>query len=1473
MADTQDSTIISKKRRRWLRRTLIGAGLAIILLPLTAFALLQTGWGQRQAIGFANGALADSGLTLEISEINGLVPFDMTIPELRVNDVQGTAISADDLHLSIAAGDLLGGLVTVSDLAAARLVINRVPETPAAPPAPASEPAWPALPIDLAIDRLDLDRLELGAELAGEDLALTVAGSFALGSAAGTATLAVDRLDGPPARVTMTATADPNAETLSLDLVAEEPEGGVVPRMAGWDYDGPWRLELKGDGPLDQWQGRLLATAGSQTLAEIAIGGALDPDTPSLTIAGVLSVPDGLVPPDLAPGEIAVDLAATLTDNAATLAGTINGRGLDLELDATVSLDSPISIDATLNAAAQDMTATLAGLDLPVAGAVQIQARAQGPLNALDGQFSVTTQQLDAFGWTAEQLALQATFNGAPLDQTGTATLSLAMQSPQSADLDMPGYGITAVSLQATVATSGDGGVISVSDLALDAGPHQATGSASFGPENGTIGFDLGLASQASIALASAGFVDAQGRLLADVAGAFNPDAGIGWVEMTAQAQGLALGNPLMDELLGAAPVVEFSGQVDTTYGLQGVAASVRLPAMTIAIDGDLAFDPANDDAPLRFSVDIDSLTRLAGPLGIAPDDLAGALSLTGSVGGVLSDSPRGVIDLTGDSIQFAGQNLDTLSTTLAIQPGEDGQLLAIVDSELGGSYGPVVSGIEASIDLDGSKIVLDAIDVTALGTRLTGDVQIDLATLALDGTLNVAAGNLNSLAALTGTPLTGSANARIALSFADGRQAAAVALTSQAIGLPDTVSTGQVTANVTVGDLLGDLSLRGSATVSNLSAEGVSLEETKVDFSGTLAALNLQVSTSGESTSLGTGQPVSLNADVQLGLADAQTSIVFNSLSASVGDETLDLSQPTSLRLGGNSIVITGLDASLLGGRISGDARLTPGEVDVSIQATNLALGRAAALTGGVGVEAELEQLSIDLSGTGASPTGQVSLTLGGVQIEGDAVVSALADAKLVMNATVRDAMTDIDMSLGNVTANPITFRLANAMRLSLAPIAAEFNHGLPLDGQLLAQTSLRDVAPLIAPSGEILLSGDADVDIRIGGVGGAPVFSGNGTVTNGIVEVAATGLHMTNLNAEIAGDGDRLTITRLTASDLEGGTLSANGWADFGANQSAVEVNLTLNQFLAFNTDYADAAATGTITAAGPLLGPSISGDITIRPAEIRFAEIKTASYVEVDAIDINGSSQLKPEPIDITPPIALPLDLRLSIPNALYVRGYGLESEWGGNLQISGTTALPSITGSINVLRGTLDLAGQPIEIGRGIVTFTGASPPDPLIDIVAVSDREDLQVIVTVSGPASSADFELDSVPSLPREEILSRLLFGIGRGGLSGNQAFQAGRALALLSGGDGDLGVVNTLRGITGITGLSIETDTDAEGNPVGQLGGYVSEDVYLSVSRGSATGSGEAEISVEVFDGIDVQSSVTETGDSRFGVNFEWDY
>ncbi len=1458
-----------------MRRTLFGVLALVTGLPLVAFGLLQTGWGQRQAIAVANGFLAESGLSLQVAGISGLVPFDMAIATLRLDDRAGTAVAAEEIRLSIVAGDLLAGQVTVSEFAAGRIALNHLPETPPSPDSPPAQPAWPELPVDIAVERLDVSRLEIGAAVTGEAMVLTVDGSFALDAEAGATRLTIERLDGRPARLELTARVDPAGNALTLDLVAEEPEGGVVPPLLGWDYDGPWRLVLAGDGPLSDWHGRLVATADDLVLADIAVNGALDLDLPRLAIAGTLMPPAALLPTVIAPEPITVDLTAGLTADAARLEGTLRARGLDLSLDVSASRAAPIVLDATVRAQAQDLEQVLAGLELPVAGDVDLRLEAHGPLDALEGSVALAAEHATAFDWQASDLVLDAAFAGSAMDLVGEVSLSLSMREPESPDIDLRAYGIDAASLHAVASVTAAGGPVTLSDIRLDAGPTQLAGTISLDPEGGPIGFDVALATDAAIALAAAGFEAASGRLAADLAGAYDPDAGLGWLELDARGDGLSLGVPVLDLLVGPSPAVAASGQLDSGYGFQVVTAHVALPGIDVEIEGEVPFAPTEaTSAPVAFTVTIESLTSLAEVLGLPPEEVAGSLTLSGTIDDPLSGAPRATIDVAGDSVLVAGQSLGPLATSLVIAPAEDGRLGAAVDATFEGDYGPVRTAFQAFLDPDANRLALDSIAVDASGARLTGGLDIDLATAAITGTLNLAAGNLRSLAGLTGIDLGGSATARVTLSDRDGQMDAAVTLNARTLDLPDAARIEDLTASATISDLLGaDPRFRATARATTVETSAANLDDATLEASGSLADIDLTLVATGESAYLEEPFPLVVDAGARISPAGDALTVQLGTLTVDFGEEQLLIARPMTIRSAGAALSVTGIDASLLGGRIVGDIAIAPASVDVAVEATDIALDRSAILTGGIGFSAALDSLSVNLSGSGAQPSGTVALAISGVRVQGGSdALSAIEDARLTATAQVRDGLVDLEARVGNIATRPVTLTLSNAMRLSLSPFAAQFDHGLPLDGRLLAQTDLADLNPIIAPAGDILLAGLADLDITIGGVGGAPVLAGDGRISGGALEVVEAGLVLRNLTAEIAGEGRRLTIRSLAATDLRGGSLSASGWADFG--EGTVDIDANLIQLTAFDTDYATVAATGTVTLEGPLGGPAVSGDITVRPAEIRFAEISTAGYVEVDAIDINlQPGQAAPAPLELASPFALPLDVRISVPNALYVRGYGLDSEWGGNLEVRGTTSDPVVVGSLEVLRGTVDLAGRPIEIGRGIVTFTGASPPDPLIDIEAVASLEDLSVSLIVSGPASSADFELQSVPALPQDEILSRLLFGVGRGGLSGNQAFQAGRALALLSGGEGDLGLVNALRNITGITGLSIETATDAEGNPAAQLGGYVADDVFLSVSRGTATGSGQAEISFEVFEGIDIKSSVTEGGDNRVGISFEWDY
>ena len=69
------------------------------------------------------------------------------------------------------------------------------------------------------------------------------------------------------------------------------------------------------------------------------------------------------------------------------------------------------------------------------------------------------------------------------------------------------------------------------------------------------------------------------------------------------------------------------------------------------------------------------------------------------------------------------------------------------------------------------------------------------------------------------------------------------------------------------------------------------------------------------------------------------------------------------------------------------------------------------------------------------------------------------------------------------------------------------------------------------------------------------------------------------------------------------------------------------------------------------------------------------------------------------------SLRLDLRMQAPDKLFVTGMGLDSEWGANFELTGTSAAPRMTGQVRLVRGTLDFAGHSFGLQEGRITFTG------------------------------------------------------------------------------------------------------------------------------------------------------------------------
>lgn len=293
----------------------------------------------------------------------------------------------------------------------------------------------------------------------------------------------------------------------------------------------------------------------------------------------------------------------------------------------------------------------------------------------------------------------------------------------------------------------------------------------------------------------------------------------------------------------------------------------------------------------------------------------------------------------------------------------------------------------------------------------------------------------------------------------------------------------------------------------------------------------------------------------------------------------------------------------------------------------------------------------------------------------------------------------------------------------------------------------------------------------------------------------------------------GSRLAIRSFSGKADNGGDVSGSGTVDLAGLGERVQgrflqvrgPRLDL-RVAARNAHLLDAnGLSATIT--GPLrivsdgLGGTIAGRVRIDEASWALGRAAAADKLpRIATREINV-------PDDIGPANATGGTWRYLInasgESRIDVRGMGLDSEWGANIVLRGTTDNPRIGGEAEVVRGAYSFAGTRFELTRGIISFDENSPIDPRLDIEADTSTTGLTVQVRVTGNATTPEINFSSTPSLPEEEILARLLFGGSITTLPATDALQLGAAVASLRGGGG-MDPINQLRSAIGLDRLRI---------------------------------------------------------------------
>jgi translocation and assembly module TamB len=280
-------------------------------------------------------------------------------------------------------------------------------------------------------------------------------------------------------------------------------------------------------------------------------------------------------------------------------------------------------------------------------------------------------------------------------------------------------------------------------------------------------------------------------------------------------------------------------------------------------------------------------------------------------------------------------------------------------------------------------------------------------------------------------------------------------------------------------------------------------------------------------------------------------------------------------------------------------------------------------------------------------------------------------------------------------------------------------------------------------------------------------------------------------------------------------------------------------------------------------------VSGEVILGPMEIQIPEQSEVSFTNVR---VNNPEVLpkqkwqrnkKQTEVEDT---IVKLDIKVSAPSQVFVRGRGLDTEMRGNLHITGTSGTPHINGQLRTMRGIFNFLDRELAIVEGIMDFRGRIPPSPYLNIEASATTNEITAGIRLTGPVNMPTLKLTSTPNLPEDEILAHLLFGRELRGITPMQGAQLLQALNSLRGGGQGFDPVGDIRKAIGVDRLNI--DANETGDVTVGTGKYITDKIYLGVEGGAGENSGKIKAEIEATRSITIEA---ESGANSNGTRINW--
>ena len=663
---------------------------------------------------------------------------------------------------------------------------------------------------------------------------------------------------------------------------------------------------------------------------------------------------------------------------------------------------------------------------------------------------------------------------------------------------------------------------------------------------------------------------------------------------------------------------------------------------------------------------------------------------------------------------------------------------------------------------------------------------------------------------------------------------------------IADLSDLNQLLGQQLAGKLSGALTLvsagKDAAVAStNLQVSGEGLQIGSQKFSATVTGTGplhaLQLTIVAQAPVL-LGKPANLKAQGQL--QASKHTLTVASANATVHSVDLKLEQPALVDFA-QGLTLSGLHVSAADAHLQVAGEVLP-QLHVNAELTDATPGLIDAILPGY-LDSGTLKATLQLQGSLAHPLGQLRVTGTDLRAPGDAGSLPPVQFSATADLASDGARITLHSSAGDAT------------RMSV-------EGSIPWNGPLAVTASgnvdLARFNPLLESAGR-RISGKIDVNAQVAGTLQVPTVKGSVQLHNGTIHDYRHGIDLTDIQGLLEGTQSELRITQLTGH-AAAGTIAVTG--TLGVLQGGWPVDLRLTARNA--QPFASSIVSGTINADLTLTGAAlheltIAGSVLVNKATV---EIPNRFPPNVAVLDVRRPGEV------VNPPAFGPvfnINVTVNAPRQILIHGRGLDAELGGSLKIGGTARAPSIDGGFDMQRGLFTLAGSRLTFQSGRVSFTGADVTgkiDPTLDFTAQTQAVDTTVTLRITGVADAPQFELTSVPPLPQDEILARLLFGESAGQLTAIQAAQIGAALVTLTGVGTGLNPLVEIQKHLGLDRLGVgSNDTGVPGSTQNtgatiEAGRYLTNRIFLDVKQ-NTTGATQVGVDVDLTSKLKLQTRV----------------